>query len=47
MQNWLTDSELLVMKTIWENEDPLTVQEIMMQTNDMIKSGRYRPSPRF
>ena len=34
MQNWLTDSELLVMKTIWENEDPLTVQEIMMQTNE-------------
>ena len=22
------------MKTIWENEDPLTVQEIMMQTNE-------------
>ncbi len=33
MQDWLTDSELLVMKTVWESEEPLPVQEIMTRTN--------------
>lgn len=33
MQNWLTNSELLLMKTIWESEEPLTVQEIMARAN--------------
>ncbi len=33
MQDWLTDSELLAMKTIWESGEPLSVQEIMERTN--------------
>ncbi len=33
MNDWLTDSELLVMKTVWESEEPLSVQEIMVRTN--------------
>ena len=38
MQDWLTDSELLVMKTVWESEEPLPVQEIMTRTN--LKYGK-------
>lgn len=34
MQDWLTDSELLLMKMIWESKQPLTVQEIMVRTNE-------------
>ena len=33
MNDWLTDSELLVMKTVWESKEPLSVQEIMLRTN--------------
>ena len=33
MNDWLTDSELLVMKTVWESKEPLSVQEIMLLTN--------------
>lgn len=29
----MTNSELLLMKTIWESEEPLTVQEIMARAN--------------
>ena len=38
MQDWLTDRELLVMKTVWESEEPLPVQEIMTRTN--LKYGK-------
>ena len=38
MQDWLTDSELLVMKTVWESEEPLPVQEIMTRTT--LKYGK-------
>lgn len=33
MQEWLTDSELLLMKMIWKSKEPLTVQEVMALTN--------------
>ena len=48
MQEWLTDSELLLMKMIWKSKDPLTVQEVMALTNTRYdKNGRCRLSPRF